>query len=425
MSLRYSVITIWTSEEAAHKGARLATLVPQFVQRLKIAARCMVTRGVGGCYESGEVSQGFVEVLSFNMPIKIEIVLPTAEAAEVTRSLEELVGDGIILVQDAGTGVHKVEKRLVPRHLRVRDVMTASPVTVTERETAGRVARILLVSNFNGVPVVDARGGPVGMITQGDLMRRAGMPIRLGILDDLKAGQIDVALAALDKKTAGEVMTCPVVTVVQDAPLEKAIGMMLEKKLKRLPVVAAHGALRGVLARVDILRAISRHAVDWKSLVDKGVRVARDSRVRDVMRVDAPVVGPDVLLADLLAGIDPGDTRRIVVAAGEGRFLGVIFDEALFGALSEEPSLVQRILSAPSSIAKILSDKETAGGGRTAHDVMRTGVTTVTEDTRVEEAIAIMADKGIKRLPVVDAAGVYKGMISRDSLLRAGMERRA
>jgi CBS domain-containing protein len=46
----------------------------------------------------------------------------------------------------------------------------------------------------------------------------------------------------------------------------------------------------------------------------------------------------------------------------------------------------------------------------------------VGEETLIEEAVALITEKSLKRLPVVDADGRFKGMISRDSLLRAGFK---
>ena len=56
----------------------------------------------------------------------------------------------------------------------------------------------------------------------------------------------------------------------------------------------------------------------------------------------------------------------------------------------------------------------------TAGIIMTTELITVREEMLIETAIGLMVDKGLKRLPVVDAAGRFKGMISRDSLLRTG-----
>ena len=49
---------------------------------------------------------------------------------------------------------------------------------------------------------------------------------------------------------------------------------------------------------------------------------------------------------------------------------------------------------------------------------MKANITTVGEDAPIEEAIRIMTEKSLKRLPVLDSEGRFKGMISRDSLLR-------
>jgi len=54
---------------------------------------------------------------------------------------------------------------------------------------------------------------------------------------------------------------------------------------------------------------------------------------------------------------------------------------------------------------------------------MNTDIITVQETTDIDAAIAIMAEKGLKRLPVIDNEGKFKGMISRDSLLRTGFGR--
>ena len=51
---------------------------------------------------------------------------------------------------------------------------------------------------------------------------------------------------------------------------------------------------------------------------------------------------------------------------------------------------------------------------------MNTNIVTVHEDSPIDEAIRLMTEKALKRLPVLDFEGKFKGMISRDSLLRTG-----
>ena len=56
---------------------------------------------------------------------------------------------------------------------------------------------------------------------------------------------------------------------------------------------------------------------------------------------------------------------------------------------------------------------------------MNTDIVTVQETTPIDTAIALMTEKGLKRLPVLDPGGKFKGMISRDSLLRTGFDRQS
>jgi CBS domain-containing protein len=56
----------------------------------------------------------------------------------------------------------------------------------------------------------------------------------------------------------------------------------------------------------------------------------------------------------------------------------------------------------------------------TAAQVMTTDLVTVREEMLIGEVIGLMIEKGLKRLPVIDADRHFKGMISRDSLLRTG-----
>jgi CBS domain-containing protein len=112
------------------------------------AARIIGYRGAAGCRESGEVST-----------------------------------DGIVAVEDFHVRLHRTRRRLIPPHMRVRDVMTSGPTTVSPDTTSIDAIRILLAADFHTLPVVDAAGRPAGIIiTQGDLIRRGGMPVRLGLL---------------------------------------------------------------------------------------------------------------------------------------------------------------------------------------------------------------------------------------------------
>ena len=141
-----------------------------------------MTRGIEGSYESGEIATGRLEVLSYNMPVRITIIVPAVESERILAKAEEMVTDGIVAVQDLQVISHKTRGLLIPKQTRVRDIMTPNPQKVNLDTSLAEVARLLLSSTFTGLPVVDDENRPVGVISQGDLIYKAGMPMRLGLL---------------------------------------------------------------------------------------------------------------------------------------------------------------------------------------------------------------------------------------------------
>lgn len=79
----YKIIEIFTSEAIRWEGKSLSDAIVEYVRGKKIAARCMVTRAIEGCYENGDIASTRLEILSLNMPLRITIVLPSAQAESV------------------------------------------------------------------------------------------------------------------------------------------------------------------------------------------------------------------------------------------------------------------------------------------------------------------------------------------------------
>ncbi len=412
--LPYKAIEIFTSELARRQGKPVAESVIQYVRGLKIAARCIVTKGIAGCYESGEVATGRMEILSYNLPIRIYIVLPAAEAERALAGLDPLVGDGIVALHDLQVISHRARNAFFPRQLRVRDAMTANPRSIAAASPLSEAARMLLSSIFTGLPVVDDLGRPLGVITQGDLMRKGRMPLRLGLLAESDQDRLAAVLAQLGQRRADEAMTTPVITIGVDQPLTEAVELMLERQVKRLPVVDADGRLTGMLSRLDIFRAVMREAPDWSTFQAQNIQVTHLKSVADILRRDTHAVAPDTPLDEVIRVIGSNDIQRVAVVDGQGKLLGLISDRDLLHYFKEDPSGIWSML------AKIKGAPEGGLGNVQAAAVMRTDLITIKESHTVEEAIALMTNKALKRLPVVDDDGRFKGMISRDSLLRTG-----
>lgn len=422
--LQYKLIEIFTGEEARWQGRPLTEAIVQFVRDLKIAARCLVTRAIEGCYESGEVATRRLEILSYNMPLRIVIVMPAAEIERVLPKIEEMVTDGIVAVQSLEVVSHKTQKLLVPKQIRVRDIMTPSARKVARSTPLDEVVQLLLSSIFTGAPVVDEDNRPVGIITQSDLIYKGGMPVRLGLLAESNGEKLEAVLSALSRKSAQEVMTSPAISIEEDQFVNDAVDLMLQARVKRLPVVDAQGRLTGMLSRIDIFRTIMKEAPDWKAFGEQRIQVGNVRYVSDIMRRDTHTAFPDTPVEEVLQIIDSNDIQRVAVVDQDGRFLGLISDRDLLGTFSPEHpegiwDYLMGILPFTERGEKHRELREHLRA-RTAAEVMNPHVVTVQEDTPLDEAIRLMTERGFKRLPVLDSEGKFKGMISRDSLLRTG-----
>lgn len=141
-----------------------------------------------------------------------------------------------------------------------RDVMTIEVVTVTPETPVPEIARRLLERRIGAVPVVDPEGRVVGIVSEGDLVRRLrsgpdhGQSWWLALL----AGTEDFGgrLAAPDDVEAAHVMTKDVVTVTEETPVERVAAILEERRIKRVPVVRA-GRLVGIVSRADLLRGLA------------------------------------------------------------------------------------------------------------------------------------------------------------------------
>jgi CBS domain-containing protein len=421
--LQYKLIEIFTCEEARWHGRPLYSAIVHTLNDLKIAARSIVTRGIEGSYESGEISTGRLEVLSYNMPVRITIILPAADFDRVLSMVEEMVTDGIVAARDVDVVYHKTRGLLIPRRTIVREIMTSAPKKVNMTTPLDKVARLLLSSAFTGLPVVDEENRPVGVIAQGDLIYKAGMPMRLGLLAESDPTRVSAVLETLASKRAGEIMTQPAVTVGQDRLVTEAVDIMLRNRVKRLPVVDEAGKLIGMISRVDIFHTIMRECPNWTAFQQQNISVEGLRFVSDVMRRDAHTALPDTPVEEVMRIIDCNDIQRVCVVDKQGHFLGLISDRDLLIAFSDRhPGIWDYFVSKIPFTERSRRNRELGDHlrARTAAEVMNTNIVTVREDAPIEDAIRLMLERAIKRLPVLDSEGKFKGMISRDSLLRAG-----
>jgi CBS domain-containing protein len=145
--------------------------------------------------------------------------------------------------------------------LTVQHVMTPGVITVQPDDSLKDVAQLLVDRQISGVPVVDADGSVVGVISEADFLIKAqgaGNAHRGALERLLGPGRERRALQAkLAARTAGELMTAPAITIGSHRPISEAARVMTVRSVNRLPVVD-DGGLAGIVTRADLLRAFAR-----------------------------------------------------------------------------------------------------------------------------------------------------------------------
>ena len=150
--------------------------------------------------------------------------------------------------------------------MKVSDVMTASPAAVGGDATLKQVAELMVDRGVSGIPVVDAEGRVLGVVSEADLViKAASHPQRAGIYWRLFAPE-GLDIRRLQATTAAEAMSTPAVTVQGDQTVAEAARIMVDAGVKRLPVLV-DGKLAGIVSRADIVRTFIRSDGEiWEEL---------------------------------------------------------------------------------------------------------------------------------------------------------------
>lgn len=195
--------------------------------------------------------------------------------------------------------------------MNAKDIMSYDVVTIGPDETVQRAARLMLQNRFSGLPVVDANGALLGIITEGDFLRRnetGTLRRRSRWMEFLIGpGRLGQEYAHAAGRRVDEVMTRDLYTVTEDTPVSDIVELMERRHIKRVPVVRG-GQLVGMVTRTNLMRAVAKAIPD--AAVDESDTVIRE-RLLEVLKDKpwAPVT------------IDP------VVTDGKVRLIGTIMDE--------------------------------------------------------------------------------------------------
>jgi CBS domain-containing protein len=136
--------------------------------------------------------------------------------------------------------------------MRAKDIMSSPVVTVTEDTPLKRVVALLLDHDISAVPVVDATGGIVGVVSETDLLSLEA-EAATGQHRLLKGYPVQSNIPTM----AGHIMTRDVVAVDEEADVSHIARVILDGRLKHIPVVLGKDVV-GIVSRRDLLKALAR-----------------------------------------------------------------------------------------------------------------------------------------------------------------------
>jgi len=211
-----------------------------------------------------------------------------------------------------------------------KDVMTTNVVTVEPQTVVSDIAKLLLGRNISAVPVVDPEGGIVGIVSEGDLMRRPESDTEqrtrswwLSLMTDR-----DTLASEYTKshgRLASDVMTAKVLVVEEETPLSEIAQTLEEKHIKRVPVVR-NGELIGIVSRADLLRGLATCEAGLSALVSESDQDIQEN-LREALRreswlsatyVNATVAGGIVHLWGMVESGEQAKALRIIAEAVPG-----------------------------------------------------------------------------------------------------------
>jgi CBS-domain-containing membrane protein len=380
-------------------------------------------RGIAGFGASSLIHTAAILRLSMDLPIVISVVDRPARIDRIIAPVREMAPHALITVHELEVVQAGAPFREGLPDVKVADVMRREVISVHPDSPLSEVIELLLDKDFTALPVIDEQRHVVGIVSDSDLLTRGGMNVTISLKRAADPDFVRELHDSLDNpnRKVSEVMTAEVVTIAPDAILGRAARVMVDKHLKRLPVVDKDGKLVGILGRLDILNTLAAvHLPEWHPAAH---RPGRQATVGEVMTQEVPTVHEAATVEEIFELLVSSAHKRVVVVDDKRRVVGIVADSDLISRVSREnwPGIMQ-ILISKMPIRKLSSEVRQhlqRLRARSAKQLMTHEVITVMDKMPVASALALSAEKRVKRLPVVDADGELVGIVGRTELMRA------
>jgi CBS domain-containing protein len=191
--------------------------------------------------------------------------------------------------------------------------MTQDVVTVGEETPFKELVEVMADTKISALPVVDADGRVVGVVSEADLMLKEEFPEGPPEGQLFEGRRRRQARAKAAGTTAVEVMTSPAIIVGPDASIAEAARLLHRHRIKRLPVVDPAGPLLGIVSRADLLKVFVRADAEIAAEV-------RQQVLRRTVCIDPDTVAVEVRdgVVTLSGELERSSLTRVVVSLVRG-----------------------------------------------------------------------------------------------------------
>jgi CBS domain-containing protein len=263
-----------------------------------------------------------VPVVENGRPIGIITNLDLVERGGLLARIELL---GSLSDAERASALKQIERKTA------REVMTANPVTVAEGATLPAVAEVMAHKRLKRLPVVDAAGRLVGIVSRLDLLRTVAEAFQKSPEEARPAGlRGDLPLSRVMRKD--------VPAVHPDTPINEVLQAVVSTRLNRALVVDANRRVVGIVTDEEVLDRVTPavRPSALKSLMHRlpfshagkaeseAEQHARAKKAADLMLTDVATARENQLLRDAIAPMMKAPHKLVAVVDGDGRLVGAL-----------------------------------------------------------------------------------------------------
>lgn len=410
-------VRIYLSTSDRWEGGPLYLAVLDELQRIG-ATGATALQGLAGFGPGRRSRPGPLTGVAASQPVVIEWIDRAERVARLLPQLDGLIGSALVTLEDVP--VYRALLRArgpFSADRTVGEIVHGRPPAVVATAPLSEALAILMAQPIGALPVVDSAGRLTGVLTDQDLAWRAGLHLRVDLLDQLTPAERDALLTPLIGRTVAEVMSTEPRSVGAGTAIAQALVTLIETGYSHMPLVDGEGVLVGVLGPADVLRAALDQAA---AAAEGGVRDAEPPpRVALIMQTVFPQAVLGRPLAAALAQLLAQPQRPLLIVDAAGRLAGMLDLAGVLSGLAgaERTALLQALQRAePTTAAALL------GAERALDDLAAAPPPAIAPTATILEAAQALLTNERESLPVVDAENRLLGIIGRSGLVRALMQ---